>query len=152
MPLTKLILNTSSVDWIKRVKKTGKALGKHVINLYSTEISRVVKIWDVKKLQQNIENDPTIKDQMANLGFLLVCTFGNFPALVLVAAHTVNNFMNNALKTRVTKKTRIFCVWCPDTKRFLTKRKKDVFFVGQSFIKKKKKKRNNHWHWRNSLA
>ena len=78
---------------------------------------------------------------MANLGFLLVCTFGNFPAPVLVAAHTVNNFMNNALKTRVTKKTRIFCVWCPDTKRFLTKRKKDVFFVGQSFIKKKKEKK-----------
>ena len=71
---------------------------------------------------------------MANLGFLLVRTFGDFPAPVLVAAHTVNNSMNK--KTRVTKKTRIFCVWCPDTKRFLTKRKKNVFFVGQSFIKK----------------
>ena len=32
-------------------EKTGKALGKHVINLYSTGISRVVKIGDVKKLQ-----------------------------------------------------------------------------------------------------
>ena len=28
---------------------------------------------------------------MANLGCLLVCTFGNFLAPVLVAAHTVNN-------------------------------------------------------------
>ena len=28
---------------------------------------------------------------MANLGCLLVCTFGNFLALDLVAAHTVNN-------------------------------------------------------------
>ena len=28
---------------------------------------------------------------MANLGCLLVCTFGNFLALLLVAAHTVNN-------------------------------------------------------------
>ena len=28
---------------------------------------------------------------MPNLGCLLVCTFGNFYALVLVAAHTVNN-------------------------------------------------------------
>ena len=28
---------------------------------------------------------------MANLGCLLVCTFGNFPAPVLVAAPTVNN-------------------------------------------------------------
>ena len=31
------------------------------------------------------------KDQMANLGCLLVCAFGNFLAPVLVAAHTVNN-------------------------------------------------------------
>ena len=28
---------------------------------------------------------------MANVGCLLVCTFGNFIASVLVAAHTVNN-------------------------------------------------------------
>ena len=70
-------------------EKTGKALGKHVINLYSTRISRVVKIRD--KLQQDIENDLIIKDQMANLDCLLVCTFGNFLAAVLVAAHTVHN-------------------------------------------------------------
>ena len=43
-------------------EKTGKALGKHVINLYSTGISWVVKIRDVQKLQQDIENDPIIKD------------------------------------------------------------------------------------------
>ena len=72
-------------------EKTGKALGKHVINLFSTGISRVVKIRDVKKLQQHIENDPIIKDRMANLGCLLVRAFGNFLASVLVAAHTVNN-------------------------------------------------------------
>ena len=72
-------------------ERTGKALGKHEINLYSTGISRVVKIRDVKKLQQDIENDPIIKDQMANLGCLLVCKFGNFRVPVLVAAHTVNN-------------------------------------------------------------
>ena len=72
-------------------EKTGKTLGKHVINLYSTGISRVVKIRNVKKLEEDIENDPITKDQMANLGCLLVCTFGNFLAPVLVAAHTVNN-------------------------------------------------------------
>ena len=66
-------------------------MGKHVINLYSTGIYRVVKIRDVKNLQQDIENDSIIKDQMADLGCLLVCTFGNFLAPVLVAAHTVNN-------------------------------------------------------------
>ena len=43
-------------------EKTGKALGKHVMNLYSTGISRVVKIRDIKKLQQDNKNDPIIKE------------------------------------------------------------------------------------------
>ena len=72
-------------------EKTGEVLGKHVINLYFTGISRMVKIRDVKKLKQGIENDPIIKDQMADLGCLLVCTFGNLLAPILVAAHTANN-------------------------------------------------------------
>ena len=72
-------------------EKTGKALRKHVINLYSTGISQLLKIKDVKKLPQDIEDDPIIKDQMANLGYLLVYTFGDFLAPILVAVHTVNN-------------------------------------------------------------
>ena len=75
----------------KKGEKTGKALGKYLINLYSTGISQWVQIKDVKKLQQDTENDPIIKDQIADLGCLFVCTFGNFLAPVLVAAHTVNN-------------------------------------------------------------
>ena len=60
----------------------------------------MVKIRDVKKLQQDIENDPMIKDQMANLGCLLVCAFGNLLAPVLVAVHTVNNLdLGNELET-----------------------------------------------------
>ena len=62
-----------------------------VISLYSAGVFQVAKIRDVKKLQQDIENDPINKDQMANLGCLLVCTFSNFIGPVLVAAHTVNN-------------------------------------------------------------
>ena len=53
-------------------EKTGKALGKHVVNLYSTRISFWPKIKDVEKSQQDIENYPIIKDQMANLGCLFV--------------------------------------------------------------------------------
>ena len=49
------------------------------------------KIRDIKKLQQDIENDAVIRDQMANLDCLLACIFGNFLAPVLVAVHTVNN-------------------------------------------------------------
>ena len=44
----------------KTGEKTGKALGKHIISLHSTRISWVFKIMDVKKLQQDIENDPII--------------------------------------------------------------------------------------------
>ena len=54
----------------------------------------MVKIRDVKKLQQDIENDPIIKDQMDNLGCLLVCTFGSFLGVFApfsVAAHTVKS-------------------------------------------------------------
>ena len=72
-------------------EKTGMVLGKHVINLYPTSISRWLKIKDVKKLWQYIENDPIIKDQMANLGCLFVCTFGNYLVPVLIAAHTAKN-------------------------------------------------------------
>ena len=68
-----------------------KALGKHVINLCSSGIYRIVKIRDVKNLRGDINNDPIIKDQMANLGCLLVCTFGDYLVPILVAVHTVNN-------------------------------------------------------------
>ena len=71
-------------------KKTGKTLGKHVINLYSTGMSRQLKIKDVKKLRQDTENNPIIKGQMAGLGCLFVCMFGNYLAPVLIAAHTAN--------------------------------------------------------------
>ena len=51
----------------------------------------MVKIKNVKKLQQDIENDPIIEDQMANFGCFPVCTFGNFLAPVLDYGHIVNN-------------------------------------------------------------
>ena len=75
----------------KAKKKTGKALGKHVINLYSTGISWWLKIKDVKKLREDVENDPIIKDQMANWVCLFVCTFGDYLAPVLIAVHKANN-------------------------------------------------------------
>ena len=51
----------------------------------------MVEIRDAQKLKQDIENDLIIRDQMANLGILLVCTFGNFLVPVLVAVHAANN-------------------------------------------------------------
>ena len=72
-------------------EKAAKALGKHVINLYSIGVSQWVKIKDVKKLQQDVENDPLIRDQMVNLCCLLVYTLGDYLAPVLVGVHTINN-------------------------------------------------------------
>ena len=78
-------------DMKEKGEKTGKALVKHVINLYATGISRWVKIRDVHKLHQDIENDPIIKDQMAELSCLLVSTFGRLFVPVLGIAYTVDN-------------------------------------------------------------
>ena len=72
-------------------EKFAKALGKHAINLYSSGISCLVKIKDVKKSQQDIEDDPVTKDQMDALACLLLYTFGDYLAGILVAVHTVNN-------------------------------------------------------------
>ena len=72
-------------------EKTAKVLGKHVIKLYSIGIYRFVKIRDAKKLRQDIEDDPIIKDQMTGLGCLLVYTFGDYLLPFLIAAHTADN-------------------------------------------------------------
>ena len=66
-------------------------MGKHVINLYFTGISPMVKIKDIHELRQDIENDLIIKGKMPGVGFLLVCTFDSLLAPVLVLAHTINN-------------------------------------------------------------
>ena len=58
---------------------------------HSSGISRWLKIKYVKKLRQDIENNPIIKDQMENLDCLFVCTFGNYLAPILIAAHTAHN-------------------------------------------------------------
>lgn len=73
--------------WLNEI--TGKALRKHVINLYSCGISQVGKI--INQLQQDTENGTITRDKMTNSGCLLVCTFGTFLVPFLVAAHTVNN-------------------------------------------------------------
>ena len=59
--------------------------------MYSTSIVRWFQIKDVKKVRQDIDNDPIIKDQMANVGCLFVWTFGNYLAPILIAAHTAKS-------------------------------------------------------------
>ena len=74
-----------------KAENTGKAVSKHIVNLYSTGISRVLKIDDIDQLRRDIDNDPIIKDSMADVGFLMVGTFGHFLAPLLIAAHTANH-------------------------------------------------------------
>ena len=45
--------------------------------------------WLKSRMLKNY--DLIIKDQMASLGCLLVCTFGSLLAPVLVLVHTINN-------------------------------------------------------------
>ena len=58
-------------EWTKwkEQKKYWKALGKHIIISNSSGISQVIKIRDVKKIQEDIENDLIIIAQMTYLGF-----------------------------------------------------------------------------------
>ena len=62
-----------------------------MISLYLNGAFQAVNIKDAQKLQKYTKNDLITRDQMANLGCLLVCTFDNFLESSLVAAHTVNN-------------------------------------------------------------
>ena len=66
-------------------------LGKHVINLYSKGISPWLKVKNVKNLRPEIEDDLVIEDQMAALNCLLVYTFGDYLAPILLAVHIMNN-------------------------------------------------------------
>ena len=37
---------------------TGKAMGRHFINLYSNGVSKVLKIDDIEQLRRDIDEDP----------------------------------------------------------------------------------------------
>ena len=75
----------------EKAENTGRAVSGHLVNFYSQNISRVLKIDDIDALRQDIDHDPIIKDSMANIGYLMVNLFGPYLAPVLIAAHTANH-------------------------------------------------------------
>ena len=79
----------------QKAVKTGQALGTHVTNLYSNGVSKVLNIDSVENLRKDIENDPIIKDSMADIGALMVGTFGRLLAPILVGCHTFNHVAMN---------------------------------------------------------
>ena len=74
-----------------KAETTGKAVSAHVVNMYSKGVSRVLKIDSVEQLRRDIDNDPVIKESMADVGALMVGTFGRYLAPLLIAAHTANH-------------------------------------------------------------
>ena len=74
----------------RKAENTGKAVSKHVVNLYSTGVSRFLKIDSIEQLRLDIDGDPIIKDSMAEVGALLVSAFGPWLSPLLVLAHTAN--------------------------------------------------------------
>ena len=51
----------------------------------------MLNIDSVENLRKDIENDPIIKDSMADIGALMVGTFGRLLAPILVTCHTFNH-------------------------------------------------------------
>ena len=72
-------------------EKTGKAMGKHLIKIYSNGVSKVLRIDDMEQLRKDIDEDPIIKDSMADIGTLMVSTFGKWLSPILIACHTENH-------------------------------------------------------------
>ena len=71
-----------------KAEKTGNVVSKHVVNLYSVGVSRILKIGSTDQLRRDIDSDPVIRESMADIGALLVGTFGRFLTPLLIAAHT----------------------------------------------------------------
>ena len=72
-------------------EKTGKAMGKHLIKIYSNGVSKVLRIDDMEQLRKDIDEDPIIKDSMADIGALMISTFGKCLSPILIACHTANH-------------------------------------------------------------
>lgn len=89
--IEKLYHEYHQADAKHKAEMTGKAVGTHVVSMYSKGVSRVLKIDNVEQLRKDIDSDPIIKDSMADVGALLVGTFGRFLAPLLIAAHTANH-------------------------------------------------------------
>ena len=74
-----------------KAEKTGNVVSKHVVNLYSVGVSKILKIDTTNQLRKDIDSDLVIRESMADIGALLVGTFDQFSTPLLIAAHTANH-------------------------------------------------------------
>ena len=54
-------------------------------------MSKVLRIDDMEQLRKDIDEDPIIKDSMADIGALMVSTFGKWLSPILIVCHTANH-------------------------------------------------------------
>ena len=67
---------------------TDRAMGRHLINLYSNGVRKVLNIYDKDQLRKDIDEHRISKDSMAIIGILMVSNFGKCLSPVLVACDT----------------------------------------------------------------
>ena len=89
--IDKLYINYTQREIQYKAENTGKAMGEHLVNLYSNGVNKVLKIDDLEELKRDINDDPIIKDSMADIGALMVVTFGKWLSPLLIACHTMNH-------------------------------------------------------------
>lgn len=89
--IEKLYHEYHQADAKYKAAMTGKAIGTHVVKMYSEGVSKVVNIDNVEQLRKDIDSDPIIKESMSQVGALMVTTFGKLLAPILLLAHTVNH-------------------------------------------------------------
>ena len=75
----------------EKAENTGKTMGTHIVKLYTNGINKFLKIDDPIALRRDIEEDSIIKESMADIGALMVLTFGKWLAPLLITCHTVNH-------------------------------------------------------------
>ena len=65
---------------------TGRAMGRHLINLYSNGVCKVLKIDDIEQLRrETLMKTQSSKDSMADIGLLMVTTFEKWLSPILIA-------------------------------------------------------------------
>ena len=89
--IDKLYQNYTQLEMREKAENTGKTMGTHIVKLYTNGVNKFLKIDDPIALRRDIEEDPIIKDSMADIGALMVLTFGKWLAPLLITCHTANH-------------------------------------------------------------
>ena len=70
-------------------EKTGKAMWKHLIKIYSNGVSKVLRIDDMEQLRKDIDEDH--QRLYGRHWCSYVSTFGKWLSPILIACHTANH-------------------------------------------------------------